>query len=142
MLLDVAWPDAFTPIAPEQRTPRPDVPAVDFRWFAAPEELGRVEVALDVYTVGMPPAELFEAWQRGEHEVTEARVRTLACRNGEGSSYAAELGTDLLTVTYLVEVDQTRVTLRTGRASAVVLGAAMLELDEICRTLNIRGEWS
>ena len=140
MLLDVAWPDAFTPIAPEQRAPRPDVPAVDWRWFTAPEDLGRVEIALDVHTVGAPPAEPFEPWQRRGHEVSQARVRTLACRNGEGSSYAAELDPDLLTVTYLVQIDQTRVTLRTGRAPAVVIGAAMLELDEICRTLNIRGE--
>lgn len=47
-------------------------------------------------------------------------------------------GTVLLTVTYLDRVGPQTVTLRTGWTDAVVIGGAMLERDEIARTLNVR----
>lgn len=138
MLLDVAWPDAFGATDTQHEEHRPGTFSVDVRRFRAPDDLGEVDVALDVHTARAGDPELFEPWQRGDQEVTQARERTLVCRNGEGFSYAAELGTDLLMVTYLVQVGPRTVTLRTGRADAVVIGAAMLELDEIARTLNVR----
>lgn len=141
MLLDVAWPETFVRYSSETPASTGDAGRVDVRRFVAPDQLGEVAVALSTLSAPEPSrtVETFDGWQRGSHEVVRARTRPVLCRNGNGASHAAELsGTELLTVTYVVWVEATAVILRSGRALAVVIGAAMVELDEIARNLNVR----